>query len=118
MVVEFARKSLGWMVVWSTVLRREHSATAAGWAAVLLGGGRVGGIGRGDRHGRQGRCPYNRRAGTLPGRGTGQPTVPDRQDRAPPTSAVAMPVPPFAGCTATCSPTGVRIHSYPDAGRC
>lgn len=30
MAVEFARKSLGWMVVWSTVLRRERSAVAAG----------------------------------------------------------------------------------------
>ncbi|MCX4672390.1 hypothetical protein OG453_38000 [Streptomyces sp. NBC_01381] len=30
MPVEFARKSPGWTVVWSTVLRRERSAATAG----------------------------------------------------------------------------------------
>ncbi len=55
------------MVVWSTVLRRERSAAAVERAAVLLGRGRVGGIGRGDRHGRPGRGPYARRAGGLSG---------------------------------------------------
>jgi len=40
--------------VFSTVLRRERSAAAVERAAVFLGRGRVGGIGRGDRHGRHG----------------------------------------------------------------
>ncbi|MFD8816231.1 hypothetical protein ACFV23_33270, partial [Streptomyces sp. NPDC059627] len=54
-----ARKSPGWMVVWSTVLRRERSAAAVERAAVFLGRGRVGGIGRGARQGRPGRGPYS-----------------------------------------------------------
>ncbi|SHM89379.1 hypothetical protein SAMN05216499_11614 [Actinacidiphila paucisporea] len=49
-----ARKAPGWTVVWSTVLRCERSAAAVEPAAVFLGRGRVGGIGRGDRRGRPG----------------------------------------------------------------
>ena len=50
----------------------------------------------------------------------GPDSSPGRTGRigAPPTSVVATPVPPLADCTSTCSPTGVRIHSYADAGRC
>ncbi len=38
--------------MWSTVLRRERSAAGGGRVAVLLGRRRVGGVGRGGRHGR------------------------------------------------------------------
>ncbi|MFI2765241.1 hypothetical protein ACH5A3_41530 [Streptomyces echinatus] len=67
MPVEFARKSPGWMMVWSTVLRRERSAAAVERAAAFLGRGCVGGIGRGVRHGRPDRGPYDHRAGGLSG---------------------------------------------------
>src|SRR4051794_8423861 len=49
---------------------------------------------------------------------TGQLTGRTGRIGAPSTSAVATPVPPLADCTSTCAPTGVRIHSYADAGRC